>query len=699
MNYGPTLFLTIAALLGSGLTPSDTQAQVADAANGFSCVANNPRELQRYLDTHPGALQQAMEAKATLDEHTRGFQKRGERNSYVIPVVVHIIHNNGLENIADEQVYDAIRILNDDYNKQNPDWPNVHPDFVDRVGDVGIKFRLAQKDPQGACTNGITRTVSSLTNVGDFEMTQLIQWPRDRYMNVWVAAVASGAAGYTYYPQWLNNWPEADGIVVLSTYMGSIGTSSPSRSRVLSHEVGHWLNLKHAWGDSNEPGDESNCFMDDEVEDTPLTRGWTACVMNGASCGSLRDNVENYMEYAYCSKMFTEGQADRMIAALTSPIAQRNSLWQAANLLQTGVSGTGYLCVAQFSNDRYEVCAGNSVAFRDESYNNIVERFWSFPGGTPASSSDPSPVVSYNEPGTYAVSMSVGDGTNATTVEKLSLITVLPSIGQAVPFAESFENQTSVDVDWVIRDRDGDGSFQVSDAAAFTGARSIRLSNSAALAGRFDDLGSSSLDMSQASSIRISYRYAYAQRSGSNDDRLRVFVSRDCGVTWSLRQHLRGGSTLSTAGIVPGPFIPNGPEQWGYAEIENISAAYHTNSFRIRFEFHSDGGNDLYLDDININGQAVGISAIEQRGGGSMAIVPNPAKDQAHVVLVMEDAGELRLELLDALGRSVAAPTVHYLMPGPQRVELPVQELASGSYILVARMPNDRRFTQAFVLE
>ena len=310
------------------------QASAMDPAQGFTCRTHDHAEMEHFRTSDPQGWQEAVEARIALDERARqlGLEElRGGGEGYIIPVVFHIIHDNGPENISDAQVHDAIRVMNDDFNRMNPDWVTVRPDFVDLVADVGIEFRLAQLDPQGNCTNGITRTESDLTYEGDQAMTQLIQWPRNRYMNIWVGASANGAAGYTNYPWVFNNSPQNDGIVVKYDYVGSIGAGSPGRSRTLTHEVGHWLNLRHCWGNSNDPGLEENCSEDDDVEDTPLTIGWTACIVSGSSCGSPLDNVENYMEYSYCSKMFTTGQATRMLAALTSTIAQRNSLWEPGN--------------------------------------------------------------------------------------------------------------------------------------------------------------------------------------------------------------------------------------------------------------------------------------------------------------------------------------------------------------------------------
>ncbi|MCB0765140.1 MAG: choice-of-anchor J domain-containing protein, partial [Flavobacteriales bacterium] len=601
---------------------------------------------------------------------------------YIIPVVFHIIHNNGAENISDAQVYDAVRVLNQDYNKLNTDWTTVRPDFLDRVADVGIEFRLATIDPQGNCTNGVTRTVSTQTYDGDFEMTQLIQWPRNRYMNIWVAASAGdGVAGYTYYPMWLDNWPEADGIVVDHTYVGAIGTSSTYHSRVLTHEVGHWLNLAHCWGSTNEPGEQSNCSSDDGVADTPNTVGWTACNLNGATCGSPLDNVENYMEYSYCCKMFTEGQGDRMIAALTSGVAQRSSLWQPNNLLQTGVTTAPVLCNAGFTHGRSDVCVGSTVQFTDISYHGVTERLWNFPGGTPSTSTEAAPIVQYDTPGTYPVTMQVSDGVNELTVVQESLVHVFQSPGIDVPVTEGFESTTLNDVAWNAVDNDGDGTFAPTSLAAYTGNQSVRLTNTTSSDGRKDYLYSPTYDLSDATDILITFRYAFAQRNASNDDRLRFYVSNNCGLTWSMRKQLRAGTDLNTVGIVGGDLIPNGPDQWGLAVVDNISSSYHAENFRLRFEFESDGGNNVYIDDININGVSVGMQEPVWDGSGFM-IVPNPASSVAHVLFTLPDAGMVAVDLLDALGREVLPLHQGTLGAGQHRLAIPMETLSNGMYLL-----------------
>lgn len=653
---------------------------------GFRCLANNPVELERHLRSDPGAEADAQQAKAILDAQTIAFN-RGGGESYVIPVVFHVIHNHGQENIADEQLYDAIRVLNEDYNKQNPDTGLVRPEFQGIIGDVGIEFRLARRDPEGNCTNGITRTVSTRTYDGDFEMTQLIQWPRDRYMNVWVAASANGAAGYTYYPMWLDGWPEADGIVILHDYTGSIGTSSPYRSRVLSHEVGHWLNLKHCWGDSNEPGLESNCDMDDEVDDTPLTIGWTACALAGSSCGNTIDNVQNYMEYSYCCRMFSQGQGDRMITALTSAVAQRNNLWQPPNLALTGVYEQDQLCLARFDADNREVCAGSQVQFEDLSYFGVTDRFWSLPGAEPSASFEASPMVTYATPGIYPVTLNVGDGTNTLSSTADAFIRVLPNPGLPVPWSEGFESAQSLPNEtWRIENPDGDVGFELTSSAAFTGSNCVRIMNGPEQDGRRDELISTAFDMSQVTEIVLSFRYAYARRAPENDDVLYVYVSGDCGETWVLRKVMRSITTLVTAPPNSVSFFPSSPDDWGYAELTNIGPSLETSSFRVRFVFESDGGNTLYLDDINLNGLPVGLAEM----GGSYpraTLFPNPVNGPFHVRADLPD-GWAAYVLTDALGRSVRTGSTFFVRGITTIGRL---EAAPGSYLLTLSVEDQVR--------
>ena len=202
----------------------------------------------RTFGLTPDQIEAISPASHQLEMETRAALNGGEQRAelLIIPIVFHIIHFNGVENISDEQVHDAVSVLNRDFRALNPDLETVIEEFEDITADIDIEFRLARKDPNGNCHSGITRTVSTMTFEGEDEVKELISWPRDMYLNVWVCEEASGAAGYAYLPGSVNNWGNEwlDGIVIQNSYLGSIGTSNTFRSRTLTHEVGHWLNLR-----------------------------------------------------------------------------------------------------------------------------------------------------------------------------------------------------------------------------------------------------------------------------------------------------------------------------------------------------------------------------------------------------------------------------------------------------------------------
>ncbi len=607
-------------------------------------------------------------AEEALNELARNFSeddRGGGQTIYQIPVVFHIIHNNGPENITDAQVYDAMAILNRDFRKQNADTIAVIPAFEDIIADIGIEFVLASKDPFGNCHSGIVRVQSELTTEGGSEMKALSMWPRNRYMNVWVCADAGdGTAGYTFLPSTVSgNWgAQNDGIVLRHDYTGSIGTGSVFRSRTLTHEVGHWLNLSHTWGPTNQPGEPSNCDFDDFVEDTPNTIGYTSCDLDGASCGSLIDNVQNYMEYSYCSRMFTEGQRLRMRAALTSPIAQRNNLYTTSNLILTGVIDPE-LCSCDFRVPSNTACIGQTVSFLDLSYHGVNLWTWDFGDGTILSGSDPAiyknPDHTYLEPGTYTVTLTVSNGSTSLTEVKFNLITILNYAQLEGPTEEGFEGVWP-NSEWLIYNQDENLTFEITPSASFSGSRSLRLRNfSNNDIGTIDELISATYDMTAVDTAWLSYRWAYANRvSGPTEDRLRIQVSGDCGANWFTRRTRMGTNTLPTANPVSSQFTPTSSTQWNSESIIMLDTTWLTDGFRVKFEFTGQGGNNFFLDDINITvSDTVSIIPTAVREIKPIFVVsvfPNPAKDQTNIRYYAFQQEFISAKMYNSLGQMVA---------------------------------------------
>jgi PKD repeat protein len=598
---------------------------------------------------------------------------------YTIPVVFHIIHTNGPENISDAQIKDAVKILNEDFRKLNPGNANVVAAFQGISADCEIEFRLAQKDPNGNCTNGIDRIYSTKTDNAD-DNSKLNGWPRSKYLNIWVVrSIGSGAAGYAYLPASAQFNSAGDGIIILSTYVGSIGTGNNTLSHALTHEVGHYINLYHPWGSSNNPGVSTNCNDDDQVTDTPNTVGWTSCNLNGTSCGSL-DNVQNFMEYSYCSNMFTEGQKTRMRNALNSSTAQRNSLWTTSNLAATGTDGVNILCKAEFQADFTSICAGQQVKYTDGSYNGVTTWSWAFQGGTPASSIQQNPTVTYNSTGKYDVSLSAGNGTSSVSQTKSLFIDVIASPGKPVPIVEGFESAAIPGTDWIINNPDNSSSYkwQLATNASFSGTKSAKMNNFGNAAGNKDDLISTTYDLSGLSSANLTFKMAYAQRSSSNSEKLKVYVSTNCGQTWALR-YAKAGSSLATVGVQTSAYTPSSQADWREESV-SLSSTFMVKDLRVKFEFESDNGNNLYLDDINLSAPT-GITEINQPVIG-LSVAPNPVKHTSVMQFSLLKDETISVEVYDILGQLYKTLHNGQLSSGDYRYVINSSDFSSGLYFI-----------------
>lgn len=249
-----------------------------------------------------------------IEKHTELFINnpvKAVNGVVTIPVVVHVLYNNSSENISDAQVLSQISVLNDDFRRTNSDADNTWS----QAADSEIEFCMATKDPNGNATNGITRTSTSVSSFGlNDEMKYASSggkdaWPTGDYLNLWVCDITSGYLGYAQFPG--SGSAATDGVVIDYMYYGTTGTATApfDLGRTATHEVGHWLNLRHIWGDGA-------CGVDDFVSDTPTSDAANyGCATGHSSCGST-DMVQNYMDYSddACMNLFTGGQKDRMRA-------------------------------------------------------------------------------------------------------------------------------------------------------------------------------------------------------------------------------------------------------------------------------------------------------------------------------------------------------------------------------------------------
>jgi len=366
MNFSKITFIL---LLITYTITAIAQAPIGIEHTG--ACGHTQQALEEYYKKNPEVKKQAEEAKVAFVARLKERAASGEATlksamTKRIPVVVHVIYGEcGDGNIDRSRIDDAILQLNNDFQGLNAQDPNLP--YANRVGNMDIEFFLAEKDPNGNPTNGITRTESNLTYAGvgfGPELRALIMWPGDTYLNVYVVKQINGggSSGVAIYPEDAENLPTWDGIAMADWAMGPTGDRR-NYNTIISHEVGHWLGLRHIWGDGNGQGLLANCSIDDfshldnsEAQyvtnvdnppanfpnsiynDTPNTLGNNTVtgsgntVCNGPetptnTCqGNEQDMLENIMDYTGCSVMFSKGQVNYMNAVLEDNIAQRNQI-------------------------------------------------------------------------------------------------------------------------------------------------------------------------------------------------------------------------------------------------------------------------------------------------------------------------------------------------------------------------------------
>lgn len=290
----------------------------------------------------------------TLDHVERAARAAAPLPVVTIPVVIHVVYNKPAENISLAQIQSQIDALNLDYRKRNADIQKIPPPFAPLAADARIEFRLAARDPNNSPTDGVTRTHTTVTvfhsNTNDIKHSTTgghDAWPRDQYLNLWVGPkiidpIAGALLGYAQFP----GGPAAtDGVVITTSGFGTKGTAKLpyNKGRTATHEIGHWLNLLHIWGDDN-----GGCSGSDSVADTPNQAGpnFGCPSFPSVTCnnGPRGDMFMNYMDYTNdaCMFMFTAGQVRRVRAALNGPRASllsSNALKPAARIVAVALKG------------------------------------------------------------------------------------------------------------------------------------------------------------------------------------------------------------------------------------------------------------------------------------------------------------------------------------------------------------------------
>jgi PKD repeat protein len=704
--------------------------------------AQNP-EYAKMRAAFNDAYRAAMKNYNPNDYRTTNGLGKANGPIYIIPVVVHVFHNNGGDNISDAQIISEINFLNQSFRKLNPDTGNIRQVFRDIAADSRIEFRLVKKDPQGNCTNGIVRYQTELSGVGNDELKKKSSWDTKKYFNMWIVeninrgGSSSGGEiiGYAQFPFFAGGASSAvtDGIMVNRGWFGQTGNISPKQSpfhTTTTHEVGHWLGLFHPFqGDS--------CDSDnDGILETPFTYnpgGVTRNVNNPAfnSCSAdnpdLVDQQENYMDYfecmENCANMFTLQQVARMHFCLEN---YRRELWQPANLVATGVDGATTctaLPIPRFSTttpgDR--VCIGSPVSFRDNSYNATVNAWsWNFgDGAVPATATTQNPTVQWSTPGWKTVSLS-STGPNGTgSFTRTEYIYVegpgdYKTINTGVSNADWDYLNSFLQDGWSFENDYPTNQWKVTSVAKVNGINSLMLETRNIEIGSYA-LVSPTFNLTNSTIPYLSFNYSFAANyispANTNDSRdgMQIQVSYDCGKTWLIRKTVDGEALaattpnpLTTAGIaVQGTqyYVPINPNHWRVDGISGASvgsgAQLGSVKFKILFKYR--GGNNFYLDAVSV-GVRSSVAELTAKDI-QFAVVPNPFNQTATINYELAEPAPVQIELFDIVGKKVATLFTGNQSAGAQTLTFGKQEynLNSGLYFVKTTVNNNSFSTKILV--
>ena len=430
---------------------------------------NTPHVCATY---HPSGHDENHSAKMKIkdiyDNYANNVNFRNNAQVYTVPVIFHVFWKEyeGITygDIQASQIDRAIEILNADFNQTN-DQSFIPQNFLNIAGDSQIKFVLAEKDPNGVCLSeaGISRVESGYVFDGSQaipcensygnEMRREFHWPRDKYLNMYLVNYISldddgdceadsnsdlgSGSGYAFLPTSVDQLPSLDGIVMNYRYLGDTGEAVNNvYPSLISHEVGHWLNLDHTWG----RGALGTCG-NDGIDDTPQTSGnYSDDFPNNCSndtnntCGS-DDNVHNFMDYA-CESMFTNGQVAAMRSVLTSSLSDRNNLWSASNLSAV-MDCTGGSCATPSTSEITHTEYSTMIYVYALSYNGINHQFrYRVNGGSwvnlPATTSYYSTITNKQANSTYEVQLQLCDNnwSDTVTIGNSGCSTPSPSISE-----------------------------------------------------------------------------------------------------------------------------------------------------------------------------------------------------------------------------------------------------------------------------
>lgn len=683
---------------------------------------------EEYTEMLKEANPQAFEAdRQEFEQGWRNYaatqptkQQLGKKaEKIIIPVVFHIFHDYGSENLTDAQVAKILSDLNKYYNADASLVSGVRAVFQGDIANCNFEFRLARKDPNGNCTNGIVRVQTNLTYKANNAIKELSTWDTKRYLNIWTAkeVFSNGRAVGGYAQLAYSGMSSTDGLLVVAT--------QALNGNTVAHEIGHSMGLLHPF----EGSESDSCSNGDGVDDTPRTyfRYAVGGVNSGRgnfcgdstynSCGNedpdkpdMQENIMDYFDGPCSGVMFTLGQEARMRFCIET---YRSKLVSQENLVSTGVLDPVSACapIAAFglrsgsvNTLGRNICTGVAVNFVDQSYNGTPTSWeWNFgDGATPGTSTSQNPTgVSYSTPGLKTVTLKVTNAQGTDTKTFTSAVNVITPV-QLTYHAYGPDYPTTTE-GWELTGDDKGVNWRVSDVGVFSGERSLMLPANNALATMFGKqyiITSPFYDISNASNPYFSFKYAFARNyypgssSSATLDNMKVQISSNCGLTWddirSINENSIGTITSPlnyTVNFVPVNQTTGTGGQWKLVNV-NVTSTFKKANVRFRILFESGGGNNLYIDEIQM-GQNTGLKELSAEEIG-LSIFPNPFSASATINYTLPKSDNVNIEVFDLVGKKITTLFNGKQAEGAQNVTFDRTQfgLSTGMYFVKINVGN-----------
>lgn len=593
--------------------------------------------MERLFATDPQARERYQRNQQMLDQEIQKLrinQQNRVQAIVTVPVVVHILYSNPSQ-VTDATVQNQIDTLNWFYGAMSStDSLRVYTPFRTTYGRSDIRFCMAQRTPTNLPTNGIERVTTSVTFDGSVHPSTIVPaWDPTKYLNIWVVNMgSSGILGYSYLPGTFTPTDQRNGLVTDYRAFGSNASylfTLYNKGRTAVHEIGHYFNLLHPWGNG---GSNPSCTGSDLCSDTPPTNGPTfGCpspdVLNTCSPTAPGVMWQNHMDYAddACMFLFTMQQTARMNTAITSS-PDRVGLTTSngcvplsltadnANISAIVTPAAGFITC--------DPTVPLTVTLRNFGSNALTSV-------TITVTRNATTVQTFNWTGNLASLASVNVPLNAVPLvlgaNSIQVCTSLPNgvpdsdpsndcatvsvtrgAGGALPLVEGFESTTFPPTGWIRNNPDNGITWQrITSNVSHSGtARAYVDHFNYTTAGQTDDLRTPPYSIGTADSLWVSWWAAYRGFPGFPFDFFQVMVSSDCGQTFQIVYNARNDTAfVAPDGVSPTTtaiYNPSNVDQWVKKSI-NLSSFIPNGNVQVQFRAINQWGNNVHLDDINID--------------------------------------------------------------------------------------------------